>query len=47
MSNAESAFPKIVTAGADAILVYLGEGIDPDVNDRVHGTNESHWQCIR
>lgn len=35
MSNAESAFPKIVTAGADAILVYLGEGIDPDVNDRV------------
>jgi len=35
MSNAESAFPKIVTAGADAILVYLGEGIDADVNDRV------------
>lgn len=35
MSNAESAFPKIVTAGADAILVYLGEGIDPDVNGRV------------
>ncbi len=35
MSNAESAFPKIVTAGADAILVYLGEGIDPTVNDRV------------
>ena len=35
MSNAESAFPKIVTAGADAILVYLGEGIDPEVNDRI------------
>lgn len=35
MSNAESDFPKIVTAGADAILVYLGEGIDPTVNDRV------------
>lgn len=35
MNNAVHAFPKIVTAGADAVLVYLGEGIDPVVNEQV------------
>ena len=31
----ESDFPKFVSAGADAVIVYLGEGISVSVNQRV------------
>ncbi|MCP1340224.1 5-oxoprolinase subunit PxpB [Idiomarina sp. M1R2S28] len=31
----ESDFPKLVSAGADAVIVYLGEGISVSVNQRV------------
>ncbi|MCK7458362.1 5-oxoprolinase subunit PxpB [Idiomarina aminovorans] len=33
--NKESDFPKLVSAGADALIVYLGEGISVSVNQRV------------
>ncbi|MFV1466746.1 5-oxoprolinase subunit PxpB [Idiomarina sp. HB] len=31
----ESNFPKLVSAGADAVIVYLGEGISVSVNQQV------------
>ena len=33
--NKEPDFPKLVSAGADALIVYLGEGISVSVNQRV------------